>query len=455
MKLPYNRWHVLLNILFLGLAASPLSADVTDTSVQASPEQTSKPVNSFRHKAKKRFRKKLPSREVTSEAAVIEVESKQELPVQVAAKNDAELKKRQYIVRVLLDEQSLDNHQGWRLKSNKGFFLTDVHDETKKITIPASEISLTVRNGFLYVNNKKISHKNFRILPVADHITYTDKQYQGAFFVLVKGTQVYLVNAVDMEDYLVAVVSAESWPGWPLEVNKVMAIVCRSYVIAMIQESQTRERMYHIKNTNAHQTYHGFKKDSPHRIAVQETRGMFLAHNGKPIIAMFDCCCGGIIPARVRGGIDFKSAPYLARTYACNHCKKCKLYSWQATYSTRDLETILKKDAVPRLKKLKEVSVSKKDGAGLVRELSLKGSSTHAISGKKIYSMLKSKVKSFCFTVTKKSGNFIFEGRGYGHQLGLCQWGAKQMAVDGWDYKSILLFYYPGTVMMKLAPARS
>jgi len=51
------------------------------------------------------------------------------------------------------------------------------------------------------------------------------------------------------------------------------------------------------------------------------------------------------------------------------------------------------------------------------------------------------------FTLRRKGNTFILNGRGYGHGVGLCQWGAQQMAKDGKNYKEILSFYYPGTVI--------
>lgn len=413
----------------------PISNDQRASGTPASMKHQKK------HKRHKIFKKT---------ASVGAAQEKKDVSIQEPKQPLPPVQKQHYVVRVLLDEQEMAHHAGWALRAQDGFFLTGVNDESKKIDISHNAIHITARNGSVYVNNKKVSHKNFKIIPKSGYTDFTGDVYQGTLYVLTKGTQTYLVNAVEMEDYLVAVVSAESWPGWPLEVNKVMAIACRSYVISMIQQAQSQERLYHIKNTNAHQTYKGFKKDSPHQVAVQQTRGMFLAHNNKPIIAMFDSCCGGVIPARIKG-VDFKSAPYLARTYACDHCKRCKLYRWQAKYSLNEFEATLKKGTIPRLKKLKDVAITKKDSAGLVREVSIKGSTSHTVSGKKIYSLFKNKVKSFCFTVNKKAGTLVFEGRGYGHHLGLCQWGAKEMVADGWDYKSILQFYYPGTVMMKLA----
>jgi len=59
-------------------------------------------------------------------------------------------------------------------------------------------------------------------------------------------------------------------------------------------------------------------------------------------------------------------------------------------------------------------------------------------------------MKSRCFTLQKNGTEFIATGRGYGHHMGLCQWGAREMVRGGWQHKEILEFYYPGTTFMCL-----
>jgi len=86
----------------------------------------------------------------------------------------------------------------------------------------------------------------------------------------------------------------------------------------------------------------------------------------------------------------------------------------------------------------------------LFEEVALQGFKRRIkVSGKKLYSMLKD-IKSFCFNIQKKADKIVFNGRGYGHHIGLCQWGAREMVRDGWDYKKILRFYYPSTNFMRL-----
>ena len=246
---------------------------------------------------------------------------------------------------------------------------------------------------------------------------------------------------------------SESWPGWPLEVNKVFAVAMRSYVIAKVKEAKTSKKLYHIKNNSSHQTYkgHTFMKRNSALLkkAVDQTKGMFLAYENKPIIAMFDSCCGGVETTLIEGKVDFKKAPYLARKKICTYCKKCSLYNWEACYDLLQLEDKLS-SFDPEIKYMKSICVTKKDQAGVVKEITIEcAKKTCKIAGEKLYALLKN-VKSFCFDIEKKGENVVLKGRGYGHHLGLCQWGARQMVRELWDYKSILQFYYPGTTLMQL-----
>lgn len=358
-------------------------------------------------------------------------------------------KKRQGTVRVLLAECDIQSSAQWRFTSEKGFTLQPINcsDAQQKKTIKVTSFTVTIKRGSLFYKGKRLQ-KAVQLRPIGGHGEFNGIGYDGDFCIMPHKDSFLCINSVELEDYIAAVLRTESWPGWPLEVNKVFAIACRSYGTYKVLEAKRAGRPYHVKNSNAHQTYQG-RHDLPVlKAAVEQTRGIVLGFEGKPILAMFDCCCGGIIPAHI-ADFDFYKVPYLARTYACTHCKESSLYSWQVSYEHAIFETLLQ-HYKHEIVWLHDIHVIKKDKAGLVAEVRLKGPKNHAtVSGKKLYSMLK-EVKSFHFDVHKKMGKIVFTGRGFGHHIGLCQWGARQMVRDGWDYRSILRFYYPGVYFMRL-----
>jgi len=359
-----------------------------------------------------------------------------------------------YSVRVLLDEKKVTESVSWDIESEDGFFLADTSKNSKVFYFKSQLLAIQVKHNFIYVNGKKYVRKQLKIAPKSGYLSFSGNSYQGDFIVALDKKNALLINKLDLEDYIFAVLRSESWPGWPIEVNKAFSVAIRSYVISRIKEAKKCSRLYHIKNDNSHQTYNGheyMKRNSENlRKAVKQTEGVFLTYNNEPIEALYDSCCGGVVPAHISGKIDFTKAPYLKRQYSCKYCRKCSLYQWQVVYTLDEMEKILSKEC-PFIKNIKSIWISKKDKAGLVKEVTVRcARKTFKISGEKLYSFLKA-VKSFCFSIKKRGKTITMNGKGYGHHIGLCQWGARQMVRELCDYKQILQFYYPGTQLVKLS----
>src|SRR5581483_11228564 len=344
-------------------------------------------------------------------------------------------------VRVFLLHIIKKDEGTWHLTSKKGFWV-HAATEVKKKQFFKHRVTITVKKGHLFCNGKKVNQE-IMLKPVMGYADCNGIAYDGFFSIIPNKETCLCINHVDLEDYIVSVLRTESWPGWPLEVNKVFAITCRSYVVAKIFESQKTDKSYHVKNTNVHQTYRGKHDVTVLKHAVEQTKSVVLGFNRQPILAMFDSCCGGVVPAYI-ADVDFRKAPYLARTHACTHCSKCSLYSWNVSYALDDFERIIK-PFIGTIGELRDIYVIQQDHAGLIMKIMVKGSKGYVvISGKQLYSALK-EVKSFYFDIHKKGDAIVVAGWGFGHHLGLCQWGARQMVRDGWDYKSILHYYYPNT----------
>ena len=348
-------------------------------------------------------------------------------------------------VRVLLGVAKGVQHHSWHVTAADGVVVYDL--ATKKRNLYPS-LTIERKNSQLYFNGALIKQKQCMIVPKKEYLLFDNKQYQGAFVVYHDRQKSFLVNKLAIEDYVFSVLKTESWPGWPLEVNKALAITSRTYVHAMILQAERSRQHYHVKNTNLHQTYTGHHTTQVLKLAVEQTKGVILGHEGKPILAMFDSCCGGVIPAHL-DGVNFTQAPYLARQYPCYFCKNYKIYSWHAQYEWHELEKHMQ-HYIPRGHQLRHIKILKKDKAGVVQEVQIKTNRTvQIISGKEWYSLFK-EVKSFCFDIEIKNDLLSLSGRGFGHHLGLCQWGARQMVNEGWDYKQILKFYYPNVSFMKV-----
>lgn len=354
-----------------------------------------------------------------------------------------------HAVRVLLDEFSDTVDAELYFDSSESFELADNPSFRHKATSSTHQLVVKMHGEKMYVHGRAV-HKNQLYIRAKKSacISYKNRQYEGVFILMLHKSTWLLINVLDLESYVCAVLKTESWPGWPLEVNKAFAITSRTYALAMILRADAMKMPYHLRNTNAHQTYQGVHHVSTYKKAVEKTKGVFLAYDNKPILAMFDSCCGGVIPALIKD-FDFSKAPYLARSYPCTYCKKYSIFSWHAEYEKHDFLRTLRKE-FSQLSGIKMIRVQTYDDAGLAETIAVIAKKHKEVfPAKKLYSLYHN-IKSYCFSITLRDDRIIIDGRGFGHHIGLCQWGAREMIRHGHNYRSILQFYYPGATFKSL-----
>ena len=353
-------------------------------------------------------------------------------------------------VRVLLAEGELTSESRWEFQTDAGYTLSDFHRPQAQYTCADQNIVLEYRDGKIVCNGKKVTTKALEIVPVDSTYAHGNRVYEGRILLVIDKKNWMLINNVDLEQYVYSVLRWESWPGWPLEVNKIFALMIRTYAVEKILERKKANpsAWYDIKATNAHQTYKGTHDSPILRQAIDATKGVIIAYKQYPIVAMYDSCCGGIIPAHCED-VDAKKYPYLARAHACEYCKPCKLYNWKVIYPLETFTELLKLE-FPAMRVLKDIKVKRADKAGKVREILVKlPHANRTLTGKRLYNLCQD-IKSFCYSIVKNETHVIVEGRGFGHHKGLCQWGAREMVKQGFMSKDIIEFYYPGTHLMCL-----
>lgn len=366
-------------------------------------------------------------------------------------------------IKVLLDHKNKQEEVNWKLESESGFIILDPKKNNKRVTrTNLLEIKLN-KNRWL-INGHGYESENLFIYPRPNlktsskegHIKFENFTYDGIFSLTLKEKEniAYLVNHLDLEDYVASVIKSESWPGWPDEINKAFSICFRSYAISKVLEQRQifkkKKKAYpfDIKNSNHHQVYKGCTNTEPFKKLVEQTKGIVLTYDNQPIVAMFDISCGGILPSNL-SGLDFKRAPYLSRSYPCTYCKNYPYTNWTDIISLTNFQKILDQE-YKKIGQIKDIKVTKKDAAGVAQEILVKCSLKDlVISAKKFKNLIKN-LKSLCFNLNIKNNNLVITGKGYGHLVGLCQRGAHTMVTQGWNYKDILKFYYPGTALMQL-----
>jgi len=256
------------------------------------------------------------------------------------------------------------------------------------------------------------------------------------------------VNEVPLEDYLVGVLLAESNERWPLEALRAQAIVSRTY--AVYHRLINAAKPYHIVASTAHQQFVGrVAATSPAWAAVQETTGQILRWEGELFPAFYHTDSGGYTEDP-RTVFAARNIPGL-RPVVCPFSTGSPHYSWSLDLRLADLSEALRRNHVG-VGTVRSIEVSERTASLRATVVTVRGSSgVTRLRGNDFRRMVGyDTLKSTLFAVAVDGEVARFAGRGYGHGVGMCQWGAKGMAEQGATARQILAFYYPGAVLGSL-----
>lgn len=256
-----------------------------------------------------------------------------------------------------------------------------------------------------------------------------------------------LVGMVPLEEYLLGVLSSEMPLSWPREALKAQAVAARSYTLAVMRER--RRLHYDVENSVLDQVFRHVpedrRSDSAMRIARQalrETAGVILLDTkGQVTKAFYHADCGGATsPARRVWGAG-ENSPVVVDASCPGHPRS----NWALRLSREELDRSLRRKFAlgSALEDLAAVSVSDRERATRI-SLRLADGSEKTVNAHEFREALGySTLRSTFFTVEKDEGGFEFKGRGWGHGVGLCQWGTRSLAQAGQGADEILRHYYP------------
>lgn len=267
-------------------------------------------------------------------------------------------------------------------------------------------------------------------------------QVSGAIQLLRRGKSLLVVNYVDLEEYVKGVVPAEVNATWHLEMLKVQAVAARTY--ALYQQMLSPTRSYDVVAGIQDQVYRGRQGiDARVALAVESTRGLVVTYQGAPIYAAFSSTAAGLTEDAMN--VWSKDLPYL-KGVECPFDVESPFYQWKVSVQLDALEKKLRKQGFS-LGTIREISPLTHSRAGRVAtlrilhsdgELIIRGEDLRKVVGYTV-------VPSTQFTIESIGDDLVLVGYGAGHAVGLCQWGAKELAELGYSFASILNYYYPGT----------
>lgn len=285
-----------------------------------------------------------------------------------------------------------------------------------------------------------------RLRSVDGILRVNGRSYRGVIEVRKKQNgRLLVINELDVEDYLLGVVAEEMPHDWPSEALKAQAVVARTF--ALYQKSEAGRRPYHLRATVRGQVYSGMRGErAAAEQAVQETDGVVIAYQGEAIPAFFHSSCGGHTEdASELWGID---EPYL-KGVDCDCQKISKYGQWEKRVTLDAIGSALRREGY-RVNGLAAVRPAGLTAAGRVRDVEVvSAAGLERIPADDLRRAVGySEIPSVFFETDIDGNAVVFSGRGRGHGVGMCQWGAKWMAENGSRYVSILQHYYPGTRLM-------
>ncbi|WP_156957589.1 SpoIID/LytB domain-containing protein [Synechococcus sp. KORDI-52] len=327
------------------------------------------------------------------------------------------------------------------------------------------------------------------------------RRYRGVLRISGRGGSLRVVNSLGIETYLASVVGSEMPHRWPLAALQAQAVAARTYAL----KQRSRGGAWDVKATVASQVYRGVESETPStRQAVASTRSLVLVHGGRLIDAVFHSSSGGVTEAS--GMVWRRQHPYLVSVP--DHDQHSPVHRWEQWFDPAGL-----RQRLPETGGLEAVEVLSRSDSGRVRQARLRGPrGSLVLSGGELRKRLglKSTLVSFEMvsgaqrppvdlpvgSVTTPASNasrisritasvarqkprwrpllvapppllvsktsirrwsagglqLLVKGQGYGHGVGMSQWGAHGLAEQGADFRAILQHYYRGAELMPYRP---
>lgn len=376
----------------------------------------------------------------------------------------------------------------------------DIFKIIYKDKIPFS-LDVSIDGSFLYfgTNDLKILIDNlfsdgiiFEIKSKDDYLIVNGRRYRGYVYLYKNINSFYIINKLNIEDYLMGVVPSEMPESFNFEALKAQAVASRTYVLSRIKD----KNIYDVTSTPDTQAYLGMDKESEKTSrAVQETEGEVITYDGKIIEAVYHSTSGGYTENNEN---VWNSSPYpYLRGVESPYEEKSPHFIWSKVFTNYKVQRIIKKyiidNNLPDIGEVINFEVLKRGVSprvvdikieGMYGDLILKGTTFQSLFGLKStwfdfefktytspyiisfittlemvplfqegFSFIINKFSPYenkVFDVRKKRWDIVvFNGKGWGHGVGMSQWGAQGLSENGYNYIDILKHYYTGVEITK------
>lgn len=256
-----------------------------------------------------------------------------------------------------------------------------------------------------------------------------------------------VISKIPIEEYIVGVVAGEMPVDFELEALKAQSVAARSYV--MVQIEKNIEKDYDVVDTVTNQVYldkdylmsvwkEGYtSKINKIKSAVLETRGEYVSYDGKVAETLFFSTSPGVTENSEE---VFSSKVAYLRSVPSTYDEISPVYITNKTFSLKEFYNKLNLEYNDNL----NIEITNKTSTGRIKKIKI---NNKEFTGG--YVMSKLGLKSTFFEIIKENDKIIIKNKGYGHGVGMSQYGAQGMAKLGYNYQDILKYYYTGIQIKK------
>lgn len=304
-------------------------------------------------------------------------------------------------------------------------------------------------------------------------VTWNGKPYRGELLVGRSDSGAVVINRLPMDSYLRGVVPLEIGNRTAAEMAAVQgqAVAARTYAYKHLNDA----RAFDMYATVQDQVYGGVGAEKAlSDSAISSTADAVVLYDGKPINTPYHSTCGGSTAGVSEVWYDQPDEPYLKPVSdripgtSGYYCDPSPRFSWTQSYDAAGLREVMEKYLASYTKapsssigRITEIREEGRTASGRVAALEVRTESgTYTLKGNDIRFVLRDPkgaiLNSTLFSLDASTSDgevrsLTINGRGYGHGIGMCQWGAIGRARAGQNFRTILETYYPGTTIGRIA----
>jgi len=338
-------------------------------------------------------------------------------------------------------ELTLAIHGAYRLRD-----MSNGHVIARGLRLPESQVRLLDRG--ILIGLDIYPAKRLTIEPAKDaSIIIDNRPFRGEVTIIrTPDNHITAVNSINVEDYIKGVLYHEVSNHWPMEALKAQAVAARTYALYSLNPAG---KDYDVTNDIYSQVYGG--RDSERYrtdLAVDRTRGEILTYNNQIIPAYFHATCGGM----TEDARELWNLPDWTplRGVPCPFCKNSPHMNWTKNFRLKDIQDIINRHGY-KIGTIKNISIVNRDRSERIDHLKITCAQGPdlILKGKDFRDMIGPNVlKSNNYDIVMRGYFVDLIGKGWGHGVGMCQWGALGMAQQQFTYEQILAYYYPSSVLM-------